>query len=477
MNDLQLKGLLKQYFGYSEFKKGQLEIIKNLLANHSTLGILPTGMGKSLCYQLSGKILKKTVLIISPLLSLMNDQVEQLKYIGEKKVTALTSELSYSERNFILHNLASYSFIYLSPEMLKNDKVAAQLVTIDIGLLVVDEAHCISQWGPDFRPDYLQIKHFRKLLHNPLTLALTATATNKVAQDIQTSLFDSSETPRTIRYSVDRPNIFLVVHESPTVTEKNKYLIELISQLTGPGLIYFSSKKQADRISEMIGMKTNLRAAPYHADLSVMSRYTIQHQFMENQLDIVCATSAFGMGINKQDVRYVIHYHFPSDLESYVQEIGRAGRDGKKSIAILLYSKTDIGLQQQLSIDSLPDEFDIDNFNNLKKQDNLSSKDQVLQYYFDQNMKIDTIKNIFFKRRKEKFEKLNVLLQYIATEGCRRKYILRYFGENMLPRHDDKCCQLKGKQLNLNEFKFEKRKYQSDSLPNYKVILDSFFRT
>ncbi|MDN7144684.1 RecQ family ATP-dependent DNA helicase [Liquorilactobacillus mali] len=477
MNNLQLNQLLKQYFGYSEFKKGQIEIIKNLLANNSTLGILPTGTGKSLCYQLTGKIIKKTVLIISPLLSLMNDQVEQLKYSGEKKVVALTSELSYNEKNFILNNIASYSFIYVSPEMLKNDKVALQLSKIDIGLLVVDEAHCISQWGPDFRPDYLRIKNFRKLLHCPLTLALTATATSEVAQDIKANLFDSSETPHVIRYSVDRPNIFLAVHESPSSTEKNRYLIELISQLNGPGLIYFSSKKQADRISEMIRIKTNLRAASYHADLSVMNRYTIQHQFMENQLDIVCATSAFGMGINKQDVRYVIHYHLPSDLSSYVQEIGRAGRDGKRSIAVLLYSKTDIGLQQQLSIDSLPDDIDIDNFNTESEFDDLSSKGRVLQYYFDQNIKTDKIKAIFSKRRKEKLEKLNVLLRYITDDGCRRKYLLKSFGENVIPEHNERCCQLKGEQLNLNEFKFEKKEYKKDSLVNYRVILESFFKT
>lgn len=477
LDDLELKQLLKQYFGYTEFKTGQAEIIKNLLSNNSTLGILPTGTGKSLCYQLTGKIIKKTVLIISPLLSLMNDQVEQLKYAGEKRVVALTSELSYSEKNFILANIAWYAFIYVSPEMLRNDKVMEELLKIEIGLVVVDEAHCISQWGPDFRPDYLRIKNFRKLLHNPLTLALTATATSEVSHDIQDNLFDNNEDIRVIRYSVDRPNIFLAVHESPSTAEKNTYLIELIAQLAGPGIIYFSSKKQANKISEMIGLKTNLRAAPYHADLSVMNRYTIQHQFMENQLDIVCATSAFGMGINKQDVRYVIHYHLPSDIESYVQEIGRAGRDGKKSLAVLLYSKSDIGLQQQLSVDSLPDEFDIEHFKDTGEQDNLSNKERILQYYFNQNMEISRIKELFLKRRKVKFEKLKILLRYIINDGCKREYLLKYFGEKSIPEHNNSCCQLKTDPLNFNEFKFEKKVSQNDSLLNYKTILESFFKT
>lgn len=479
MDSSQLKNFLKHYYGYSDFKRGQSEIIENLLEGKSTLGILPTGTGKSLCYQLTGKILKKTVIVISPLLSLMHDQIEQLKYAGEKKVIALTSELSFVDKQMILANISDYSFIYLSPEMLKNDLVEKKLAMLSIGLLVVDEAHCISQWGPDFRPDYLRIKKFRHLLHNPLTLALTATATNNVAQDIQHNLFSNDEKKFVVRRSVDRPNIFLGVHETISNYEKNTYLIDIVKKLKSPGIIYFSSKKQANKISELLKAETSLRIAPYHAALSSRNRYMTQHQFMENQLDIICATSAFGMGINKKDVRFVIHYHLPSDLESYVQEIGRAGRNGERSLAILLYTKADINLQEQLSINSLPDDFDIENFQPKGTVANVSDKENVLQYYFEQGIPTSEIKQIFLKRRQEKYNKLMYLLEYIETPSCKRKFLLQYFDEEMQTKHGVDCCQLKGEPINIDYFKCEKEKKEQiiNQVSDYEDILDIFFKT
>lgn len=185
------------------------------------------------------------------------------------------------------------------------------------------------------------------------------------------------------------------VHETISNYEKNTYLIDIVKKLKSPGIIYFSSKKQANKISELLKAETSLRIAPYHAALSSRDRYMTQHQFMENQLDIICATSAFGMGINKKDVRFVIHYHLPSDLESYVQEIGRAGRNGERSLAILLYTKADINLQEQLSINSLPDDFDIENFQPKGTVANVSDKENVLQYYFEQGIPTSEIKQIF----------------------------------------------------------------------------------
>ena len=310
-----LEQFLKQTYHFSSFRPGQKEVIKTLLARQSMLAILPTGNGKSLCYQFYGRYTNKRVLIVSPLLSLMQDQVSQMKYQGYQQVIALTSEQDYLTRQKVLANLGAYQYIFLAPEILQNQQVKQALQTLKIGLLVVDEAHCISTWGPDFRPNYLQLGKLQRLLGQPLTLALTATATPKVKEDICQQLGLSKVYQR----SVNRENIYLEVLKVASQSQKDQKLLELVNYLQGPGLIYFSSKKLADRLAKWLGQRSQLRVAAYHAGLSHLDRYSIQQQFLQGQLDLVCATSAFGMGVNKEDIRYVIHYHLPSDLNSYVQ--------------------------------------------------------------------------------------------------------------------------------------------------------------
>ncbi|WP_019242066.1 MULTISPECIES: RecQ family ATP-dependent DNA helicase [Bacillus] len=351
---MNLEEHLSKYFGYESFRDGQEETIRSILNGQHTLAMLATGTGKSICYQLPVYIMKKPAIIISPLVSLMQDQVEQLKLNGEKRVIAINSFLSHEEKMKAFRNINSYNFIFLSPEMLAFSNMIEVLKKIDIGLFVVDEAHCISQWGFDFRPDYLRIGEMREQLNNPLTLALTATATKEVRQDIQQFLH--LEQVHEVVTTVNRSNIGIFTETYATYEEKEKRMVELVTKLKKPGIIYFSSKKTAELASEVLQANGIKGVGTYHAGIDQDQRVLIQQQFLQNQLQVICATSAFGMGINKENVRFVIHFHMPTSLEAYLQEIGRAGRDGKQSAAVLLYCQGDEGLPLFLLENETPSE-------------------------------------------------------------------------------------------------------------------------
>lgn len=440
----ELKTFLKQKFGHSDFKIGQEETIKTVLEKNSALAILPTGTGKSLCYQFLGEYLACRVLIVSPLISLMQDQVEQLRYQGEKAVIALNSNLSYDQKQLALKNIARFKFIYVSPEMLTSNELLARLRSLEIGLFVVDEAHCISKWGPDFRPDYLNLGNLKEKLQIKRTLALTATATKRVEQDILKEL-RLKETP-IIRYPVDRNNIFLEVQKFATPEEKKMYLLEKITSAKGPGVIYFSSKQKAEEINLEL-LELGLASAVYHAGLELNERYLIQQQFLNDQLEIVCATSAFGMGINKQNIRYVIHYHLPSDLESYVQEIGRCARDGKKGNALLLYSPDDLVRQRFILEKNLPDTTQIRYF--YQKRQVLASFEteeaKVLQRLIATGKSEQELIAMTETRREEKELALTHLLAYLDEPQCKRRFIANYFGDDPLPKHQENGCCSCGK--------------------------------
>ncbi|GBG94857.1 ATP-dependent DNA helicase RecQ [Ligilactobacillus salitolerans] len=484
VSEKELYAHLKQEFGFTRFKAGQKQVIQRLLAGGSTVAILPTGTGKSLCYQFVGTYTNQTVLIISPLLSLMQDQVEQLRLKGEKRVVALNSNLSYAAKKQILANLHQYLFIYLAPEMLNNPVVLAALTDIDLGLLVVDEAHCISAWGPDFRPDYLQLGKLRQKLGFPVTLALTATATKRVTSDMMRSL-KLGRKVKVIRNSVDRPNIFLAVEKSADTQEKNQRLIQLIRSLPAPGLIYFSSKKQCDQICALLNAKSKLTVASYHAGLPAGDRYAVQQQFLGGQIDLICATSAFGMGINKPDIRYVIHYHLPENLESYLQEIGRAGRDGQQSLALILYSEQDRGLQQHLALSALPTNAELEILQNspqlLEKSSQENQSAQLVWRYMQMGVSFPQMSAVFSQRRTEKLQALQQILAYVNTQGCRRKFILRYFDETKTPQHFRKCCQLANESFDYQQlFDLAKTKNEPNIFAggnDYEQILKNLFKT
>ncbi|WP_395318514.1 RecQ family ATP-dependent DNA helicase [Fructilactobacillus frigidiflavus] len=463
--------LLKQRFGFNTFHPGQAETLEALQAGENVLAILPTGAGKSLIYQLYSYLINQPVVIVSPLLSLMNDQVERIRYQGSSQVVAINSEYNWQERQKILANIKHYRYIFISPEMLNQPDIIKSLARIKLGLFVIDEAHCISKWGVDFRPDYLSLKNNLKRLGNPQTLMLTATASKKVQTDIIKKLGISHY--ESVIESVNRPNIFLGVHQTENELDKQEYLLDTLSELKGPGIVYFSSKRMANLMADMINAKTKLKAAPYHADLSNEDRFKIQHQFMDNELDVICATNAFGMGIDKSDIKFVIHYHLPQDLESYMQEIGRAGRNGQPSIAILLYATGDEQITQNLIENSLPTERDYKNYVNHKYQYIEEQIKRLLDFYFQHGYSENQIKLIFKNETTLKLKELDKLIDYINCEGCRRKLLLANFDEKF-DDHTEICCNLNQANINLKPYDYLVEK-QARKANNWKTIINQLF--
>lgn len=440
LSEQQLTKFLQQKFGYESFRPGQLDVVTAVMNGQNTLAVLPTGAGKTLLYQLPAYLMNGSVVIVSPLLSLMQDQVARLRSNGEKSVTMLSSLQSVSQRQATLAHLSQFRFIFASPEILAQQNVSDALQRISVSLFVVDEAHCVSQWGPNFRPHYLMLKGLIQHLGKPTTLMLTATATKRVQRDILDKLGLDKQSVKSAVRSVNRENIFMAVKKLRTSEAKNQELLELVTQLTGPGIIYFSSRKQATQIAGWLQEQTGLAVAAYHAGIDQTARYKIQHQFMQNKLQIICATSAFGMGIDKDDIRFVIHYHLCANLENYVQEIGRAGRDGNQSIAILLYCDGDERIPQRLNQLTIPSpQVVIDFVSGRVTVDQLGESGELLSFYVSAGWNAERINQSFIERKQQEKEQLNAMLQYIMSEHCRRNLVLAYFDETTM-QHDDGCC-------------------------------------
>lgn len=431
---MELKKVLKEKFNYDQFRPGQQDIIETLLAGESVLGMLPTGTGKSLCYQLPGYLLQGTVIIISPLISLMEDQVIQLQRIGEKRVVALNSLLTSWEKQNVLTNAHYYKFIFMSPEMFLSENVQNTLENINIALVVVDEAHCISQWGIDFRPEYLKLADGIASIGDSLILALTATATQSVRSDIQSLLFRSKQAKEFV-FSVDRPNISYFVFQE----EKTKKIQELINSLNGAGIIYCATRKNVEELYHLF--KGYQKIAYYHGGLSGQERRMLQQQFLSGDLRILIATNAFGMGINKEDIRFVIHYDLPDSPENYLQEIGRAGRDGLASQAILLYQEGDEYIHHFLQEQTEQSQklFEIKlKINDLVLDDPLIKK---WEKFFPNDS--DHIMCLLDQRKAIKKNQLKIMLNYISTKGCRRDFLVSYFDESLKVKNPI-CCDNDG---------------------------------
>lgn len=491
---MELKQYLAKYFPFPDFRPGQHETIEAVIEKNHTISMLPTGTGKSLCYQLPGYLLEGAVLVVSPLLSLMQDQVEQIMAMGEKRVVALNSFLSPQQKALALLNLENFKYIFLSPEMLGMESVQDRLKRLSVALFVVDEAHCISQWGYDFRPDYLKLGEYRKKLGKPLTLALTATATEEVRKDIAEKLY--LEEWKEVVYSVDRPAISLTLERVASFREKLERTHELVNFLKGPGIIYFSSKKVAEQAASQLREKGTKKAMAYHGGLDSESRVLIQQQFINGQLEVVCATSAFGMGINKENVRYVIHFHMPMQLESYLQEIGRAARDGLDSIAILLYSPGDEQLAYQLAEAELPDQYQVERlFGVLMEQqipyDGLSQRAEelslvcgfteiqwriVVEYLSNlesQNYLADseTLMQLVENRMAVKKQQIRTMLDWIQSKRCKREFIMEAFNEELANKPAN-CCSSCG--INREHYKETKSSIeQEETVMDWKHDLAS----
>lgn len=329
--------ILKKYWGYSNFRPKQEDIINSVLNNNDTLALLPTGGGKSICFQVPALIKDGLCLVVTPLISLMRDQVDNLNKINVKADT-LDSGKSKEELKQAIDN-AIYNkikFLYVSPERLKTNLLLLNLDKLNVSLIVVDEAHCISQWGYDFRPAYLDINLLRQRLPNIPVIALTATATLDVVNDIQEKL--SFKSKNVIRTSFERENLaYLVYYEE----NKLNRLVQICKQFKGTGIVYVNSRKKTEEIAKLL-QRNKISADYYHAGLNSFERQKRQDLWKKDVIKVIVATSAFGMGIDKSDVRFVVHIEIPQNLESYFQEAGRAGRDGKESFSVVLYDKTDI---------------------------------------------------------------------------------------------------------------------------------------
>ena len=341
--------ILKQYWGYNEFRPLQEEIILSVADGKDTLGLMPTGGGKSITFQVYALSAEGICLVVTPLIALIKDQVENLRSKGVK-VLAVYSGMSAREIDIALNNAVygDYKFLYVSPERIGSEKFMSFLTRMKLSLITVDEAHCISQWGYDFRPSYLTISDIRKFFPEIPLLALTATATQKVVDDIQDKLLFRDR--NVLQKSFRRENLIYIVRDKE---DKMGYLTDTIRKSKGTGIVYVRSRKKTREIAQML-QQQNITADYYHAGLAPDLRSQKQDKWMSGESRVIVATNAFGMGIDKPDVRFVIHLDLPDSLEAYFQEAGRGGRDGKKSVAVLLYNSTDKRKLHKMVTDSFP---------------------------------------------------------------------------------------------------------------------------
>ena len=393
---MELESLLKQYFGYTSFRPGQHEVIQTLLEGRDCLAIMPTGAGKSICFQLPALMMPGVTLVISPLISLMKDQVDSLVN-QEIPATYINSQCTFEEAKarFAAIRAGQVKLVYISPERLENEFFTSFMQSLPISMFIIDEAHCVSQWGHDFRPSYCAIKDWIATLpRRPVVGAFTATATEKVKEDMMTLL--GLEKERIFIGGFDRPNLYFRVVRT---NRKLDFALAYVQQhQEDSGIIYAATRKEVDRVYEEL-TRRGIRAGRYHAGLSDDVRRTMQDAFTYDRLQVIVATNAFGMGIDKSNVRYVIHYQMPKNIESYYQEAGRAGRDGAPGECILLFSRQDIMIQKFLIEQSVHD-----------------PQQQAVE-----------------------FRLLNAMVRYCEGNHCLRHYILTYFGEHPSWQRCEKC--------------------------------------
>ena len=405
-------------FGYDEFREGQQEVITALEEGHDAIAILPTGNGKSFIYQYIGIKEKCRVVIVSPLIALMVDQVASLKQLGIHRAVAITSLMSESEKNYILSTLNEYQFIFVSPEMLQAPRFFKQLSKLEIGLLVVDEAHCISQWGYDFRSDYLFIGKMRKSLKNPRTLALTATATTQVVHDIYTFLgLDQNKT------TYFQGHAFLKNREIDVISVeglRSKMLSELLKRVDSPCIVYAATIKEIEGLKEAMLGEGFTKIDTFHSKRHSSDRQTIQQKFFRGELNILLATSAFGMGINQSNIRTIIHYQLPQTLEDYVQQIGRAGRDLQFCRCITFVHPEDFSQMSR----KIERSYEVEDEEVTELHQNIKEIAEAFHWNNEQ-------KNEFIKmQRRRKLKQLRQIEEFATTSQCKEQYLAQFFGEN-----------------------------------------------
>lgn len=400
--------ILQKFYGYEDFRPGQKKVVESLLNRNDTVAIMPTGAGKSICFQIPALLFEGVTLVISPLISLMKDQVDSLRQLGIAAVY-INSSVSKAQLYKDLQDISAgfYKIIYIAPERLTSEYLPDSFKNLNISMVAVDEAHCLSQWGHDFRPSYRNILNFTNSLRiKPIISAFTATATPEVKTDIINLL--GLKQPNIFVTGFDRPNLYFSVLRGEV---KDKFVIDYVKKHQDEaGIIYVGTRKDVDALQVLLEIK-GIKAGRYHAGMTDEERNQMQEDFLYDNLSVMVATNAFGMGIDKPNVRYVIHYNMPKNMEAYYQEAGRAGRDGLSGNCILLYSPQDTQLQKFLISKSTESEI----------------------------------------RQQLEYKRLQSMVDYCHTPQCLRAFILHYFGEFDVKEHCDNCsnCKLEGELIDI----------------------------
>ena len=474
----RLLQLAQERFGVEQFRPGQRELIEAVLRGENALGILPTGAGKSLTYQLPALLFGRPVLVVSPLISLMQDQQDKLTELNIP-IAKLNSTLKTSEERELVEEMedGSHELIYVTPERLENPHYLELLKQQRISLFVVDEAHCVSQWGHDFRPAYLGLRDAVRELGRPSVLALTATVTPENIDDILKQL--GIEGARVIQLGVERKNLLMEVRRTPRAGQKREYLLSLLAEEQGVGIVYVATVKKAEELHRALE-SAGINAGLYHGKLKAKQREETQRRFMADELKVIVATNAFGLGIDKPDLRFVIHYNFPASLEAYCQEAGRAGRDGNPARVVLLYRLEDKRLQKYFLGGKYPSREEsmrvIEQLRGLIKAGRegegigiaaLACASEISERRVKvtvaqlesagivqraQNRvlplrdvrgreELDSLLDAYESRRKSDRERLEILMHYAQTPRCRTHFINSYFGEQSEAScdHCDNC--------------------------------------
>jgi ATP-dependent DNA helicase RecQ len=471
----KVRKVAKERFGYEQLRPGQEEVIRLALEGHDTLSVMPTGFGKSAIYQLTALFINGPTVVVSPLIALQKDQVDFIAGQGVAEAAVVNSTIRKSEKREAFEELESgdLEFLFLSPEQLANDQTLAKLKESPPTLFVVDEAHCISEWGHDFRPDFMRLGSAIEALGHPRVIALTATASPHVRDDIVKRL--ALKDHRVVVWGFDRPNIHLSVEKCPDAATKTRVLIQRVKDAPKPGIVYVATRGHAEEIAERLG-KENIDAVFYHGGLKSTDRHRIQDEFMAGKRTVIVATNAFGMGVDKPDVRFVFHYDIPESIDAYYQEVGRAGRDGEPATAILLYRPEDVGVRRAMAaggkltvdqVEELINEIDgraqpVDQKTLVEETELSKTKVHAAITRLEEagavavveggqvvttDSKIDATElaeqtvaeqEAF---RQYRIGRVELMKDYAETFDCRRRYLLRYFGED-LPEpcgHCDNC--------------------------------------